>query len=571
MEENIKIEENLPTEEEFKNMTLKERNKFLIPRNFIEQEIEKDIENKDYQEIITRFPPEPNGFLHIGHCKAICTDFETAKRYGGKTNLRFDDTNPTKEDVMYENAIKRDIEWLGYKPDKICYASNYYEKFYEFAVKLIKDGKAYVDDQTQEEIRLNRGTLTESGKNSPYRERSIEENLELFEKMKNGEFENGAKVLRAKIDMSSPNINMRDPVIYRILKETHYRRGNDWVIYPMYDFAHPLEDAIEGITHSLCSLEFQDHRPFYDWVVENCGFEKRPRQIEFARMGMLRTIMSKRYLKKLVDLKLVDGWDDPRMPTISAMRKRGYTPEALKEFINRAGISKANSQPQDPAMLEACVRDDLNKKATRVMAVLDPLKVIFTNFEEKYAINCQIENNPNEENAGTHIQKFGKEIFIEKEDFALIPPPKFHRLKLDGVVRLKGAFIIECKKVNLDANGEVESLECEIIENSQSGNDTSGVKAKGVIHWVNANDCVEITTKHYDYLLKDDIEFQEDNFEEMINKNSLTIKKALAEKYFQELEEGIRLQFMRKGYFILDDKETKTFIETVSLKDSFSK
>ena len=569
MEEEMK---GTKTEEELKNMTLKERNKYIEPRNFIEQEIEKDIENKDIKEIITRFPPEPNGFLHIGHCKALCTDFYTAEHYLGKTNLRFDDTNPEAEDKIYEEAIIRDVEWLGFKPDKICYASDYYPQFYELAKKLIRDGKAYVDDQTAEEIKNTRGTLTEAGQNSPYRNRSVEENLDLFERMKNGEFADGEKVLRAKIDMASPNINMRDPVIYRISRTAHYRTGNEWVIYPMYDFAHPLEDAIEGITHSLCTLEFQDHRPLYDWVVQNCEFKNPPRQIEFARMGVGRTIMSKRYLKKLVELKLVDGWDDPRMPTISGMRRRGYSPEGLREFVTRAGVSKANSQDQDPAALESCVREHLNKVAARVMVVLDPLKVTLTNFSEKFALDCEIENNPNDENAGVHTVPFGKTIYIERDDFALVPPPKFHRLKVDGVVRLKGAYIIMCDKAILDENGEVIELECHIIENSQSGNDTSGVKAKGVIHWVNAEDCINITTKHYDYLLKENAEFDKTNFEEVINVDSVKVNnKAVAEKYLEKIEDGTHMQFMRKGYFIKDSKDKESYIETIGLKDSYNK
>lgn len=580
------------TIEELKAMPLKERNKHIVPRNFIEQEIEKDIENKNITEIITRFPPEPNGFLHIGHCKALCIDFDTAEHYLGKTNLRFDDTNPLSEDKMYEEAIKRDVEWLGFKPDRICYASDYYQKFYELALKLIEDGKAYVDDQTADEIKETRGTLTEAGMDSPYRNRSIEENLDLFKRMKAGEFADGSKVLRAKIDMASPNMNMRDPVIYRISRTKHYRTGNEWVIYPMYDYAHPLEDAIEGITHSLCSLEFQDHRPLYDWVVQNCGFENPPRQIEFARMGIGRTIMSKRYLKKLVELNIVDGWDDPRMPTIGGMRRRGYTAEGICEFVTRAGVSKANSQAQDPAALESCVREHLNQISTRVMVVLDPLKVTLTNFDDGFACDCQIENNPNDENAGTHIARFGKTIYIERDDFALVPPPKYHRLKEGGVVRLKGAYIIQCDKVILDENGEVKELECHIIENSQSGNDTSGVKAKGVIHWVNADDCVPITTKHYDYLLKENTEFDSGKIDEIIsqgpknvdkeylksvysefiNQDSILINKnAYAEKFLETVDVGTHLQFMRKGYFIKDCNDSNAYIETIGLKDSYNK
>lgn len=544
---------------------------YAAPTNFIEEAIDESLKNGVHKKIVTRFPPEPNGYLHIGHAKAICINFGLKQKYGGVCNLRFDDTNPSKEDVEYVNSIQEDIKWLGFTWDNVFFASDYFDKMYECAVLLIKKGLAYVCDLSADEIRETRGTLTEPGTESPYRNRSIEENLRLFEGMKNGEFEEGSRVLRAKIDMASNNINMRDPVIYRIVKARHHRQGDKWVIYPMYDFAHPIEDAIEGITHSCCSLEFEDHRPLYDWVTLNCEFpEPRPRQMEFSRLNINHTIMSKRYLKKLVDTGVVTGWNDPRMSTLSGMRERGYPAEAIRDFCGRIGVSKSNSQV-DITLLEHCVRENLNLNATRVMVVTDPLKLVVENYPVDKTEVIEIENNPNKPEEGVHTTAFGRELYIEREDFSLNPPPKYHRLKPDGMVRLKGAYILKYNRADVDENGEVTCVYCDMIEDSKQGGVNAGIKVKGVIHWVNANDSVDVTLNMYDYLLLDG----EGDFDTRINPDSLKVNaSAKAEKFVAEAAPYTRFQFMRKGYFVsVADfgKDNLKFNSVVGLKDSYNK
>lgn len=544
---------------------------YAAPTNFIEEAIDESLKNGVHKKIVTRFPPEPNGYLHIGHAKAICINFGLKQKYGGVCNLRFDDTNPSKEDVEYVNSIQEDIKWLGFTWDNVFFASDYFDKMYECAVLLIKKGLAYVCDLSADEIRETRGTLTEPGTESPYRNRSIEENLRLFEGMKNGEFEEGSRVLRAKIDMASNNINMRDPVIYRIVKARHHRQGDKWVIYPMYDFAHPIEDAIEGITHSCCSLEFEDHRPLYDWVTLNCEFpEPRPRQMEFSRLNINHTIMSKRYLKKLVDTGVVTGWNDPRMSTLSGMRERGYPAEAIRDFCGRIGVSKSNSQV-DITLLEHCVRENLNLNATRVMVVTDPLKLVVENYPADKTEVIEIENNPNKPEEGVHTTAFGRELYIEREDFSLNPPPKYHRLKPDGMVRLKGAYILKYNRADVDENGEVTCVYCDMIEDSKQGGANAGIKVKGVIHWVNANDSVDVTLNMYDYLLLDG----EGDFDTRINPDSLKVNSsAKAEKFVAEAAPYTRFQFMRKGYFVsVADfgKDNLKFNSVVGLKDSYNK
>ena len=535
--------------------------------NFIENVIENDIAEGKHKEIITRFPPEPNGYLHIGHAKSLCINFGIKAKYNGKCNLRFDDTNPTKEDVEYVDSIKEDIRWLGFEWDNECFASDYFEETYEYAEKLIKKGLAYVCDLSAEEIRLTRGTLTEPGTESPYRNRSVEENLELFRGMRAGLYPDGSKVLRAKIDMSSSNLNMRDPVIYRVLRAHHHHTGDKWLIYPMYDFAHPIGDAIEKVTHSICTLEFEDHRPLYDWVTENCGFENPPHQYEFARLNIKNTIMSKRYLKKLVESEIVEGWDDPRMPTLSGMRKRGYPAEAIKNFCATVGVAKANSEV-DPAVLEHCVRDYLNEKANRVMVVENPLKVIIENMSGEEDI--EVENNPNMPESGTHKVKFGREIYIEKTDFAVNPPPKYHRLVPGGMVRLKGAYILKYVS-HKEENGEVTDVRCEYIEASAKGGVNAGIKVKGVVQWVNASDAVKVTLNKYYSLLLDEKDGVKE-FDERINPESLVVVKgALGEPYLAENEEGEQFQFMRSGYYKLAEKRGKDMLcyLIVGLKDTF--
>ncbi|MCI6966770.1 glutamine--tRNA ligase/YqeY domain fusion protein [bacterium] len=541
----------------------------MAPKNFIEEFIEQDIEQKGLAHIQTRFPPEPNGYLHIGHAKALFIDFSMAEKFGGKCNLRFDDTNPTKEDVEYVDAIKYDIHWLGFDWDKLRFGSEYFDTCYELAVKLIKKGVAYVDDLTKDEMREYRGTLTEPGKNSPWRERSVEENLDLFTRMKNGEFPDGSRTLRAKIDMASPNINMRDPALYRILHIPHHQTGDKWCIYPMYDFAHPIQDAIEGVTHSLCSLEYEAHRPLYDWVVEQCEFEHKPRQIEFARLNLTNTIMSKRYLRRLVEEGHVSGWDDPRMPTLCGLRRRGYTPESIKDFLTRAGVAKADSVV-DTAMLEHCLREDLNAHAYRMMAVLDPIKVVIENWPEGKFEEIEIENLPGSPEAGTRTVRFGRELYIEREDFSYDPPKKYFRLKPEGEVRLKGAYIVKCERWETDENGLVTTVYCTYDPATKSGECER--KVKGTLHWLNAADAVPAEFRLYEPLMEDAGEEDERDFIERLNPNSISVKRGFVEPALAGAEPGERFQFMRVGYFCtdLDHKpEAPVFNRAVGLKDSF--
>ena len=547
------------------------------PSNFIQNEINDDLKNGRYSEgIHTRFPPEPNGYLHIGHAKSICLNFGLAQQYGGMCNLRFDDTNPVKEDVEYVDSIQADVKWLGFSWDKrMYYASDYFEKLYEFAVQLIKNGKAYVDDSNAEEIRAMRGTLTEAGKESPYRNRSVEENLALFEAMKQGEFADGEKVLRAKIDMASPNINMRDPVIYRIAHATHHRTGDAWCIYPMYDFAHPLSDAIEGITHSICTLEFEDHRPLYDWCLESLGFDvnTRPRQIEFARLNLTNTVTSKRKLRQLVEEGYVAGWDDPRMPTISGLRRRGYTPAALRNFCSEVGVAKANSLV-DVAMLEHCIRDDLNNNADRIMAVLHPLKVVITNYQEGKKEYMLAENHPTK--GGHRYMPFSRELYIEQEDFMEDAPKKFFRLKPEGEVRLKHGYIIKCEEVIKDAEGNVVELHCTYDPDSKTGGATANRKVKGTIHWVSAADALEAEVRLYDYLIETDEKGEVPaDFLNAVNKNSLEVlQHVMVEPSAALTAEGTHYQFLRQGYYVVDKDSTPdhlVFNRVVGLKDSWAK
>lgn len=544
--------------------------------NFIHDIIDGELSDGYARKIHTRFPPEPNGYLHIGSAKAIWINSGTAEKYGGLFNLRFDDTNPAREDNEYVESIIEDIKWLGAVPTGgIYYGSDYFDKCYEFAIKLIKDGKAYVCDLSQEQMREYRGTLTEPGKNSPYRDRSVEENLELFERMKNGEFPEGSKTLRAKIDMASPNMNMRDPAIYRIVYAEHHRQGKKWCIYPLYDYAHPIQDALEGITHSLCSIEFENHRPLYNWVVDNIGFEEKPRQIEFARINITHTVLSKRYLRELVEKGKVDGWDDPRMPTLSGLRRRGYTPEAIIEFVRRAGVAKADSVV-DYGLLEYCVRNDLNKKALRRMAVTDPIKVVIENYPEDKTEYFEVPNNPENEEAGTRKIPFTRELYIEREDFALVPPPKFHRLKVDGEVRLMGAYIIKCLRAETDENGRVTTLICTADLETRDNNPVDGRKIKGTVHWVSASRNVRADVNVYDLLFtKADINSLEEgeNYLDYLNPESLkAYKNCVMEESLADAAPGDKFQFVRLGYFCRDSKsEGLTFNRTVTLKDTWSK
>ncbi len=538
-------------------------------KNFIEEIIDGDLASGKVSTVYTRFPPEPNGYLHIGHAKSLCINFGMKAKYGGKCNLRFDDTNPSKEDTEYVQSIMKDIKWLGFEWDKLLFASDYFDVMFDCAVLLIKKGLAYVSDETAEEIREGRGTLTEPGKESPYRNRSVEENLQLFYDMRDGKFADGTRVLRAKIDMASPNVNMRDPILYRVLHATHHNTGDKWCIYPMYDFAHPIEDAHEGITHSICTLEFEDHRPLYDWVVKNCDFpQPLPQQIEFARLNITNTIMSKRFLKKLVDEGKVLGWDDPRMPTLSGLRRRGYPAAALKDFCERIGVSKANSEVEE-SYLQFCVREELNKTASRVMAVFDPIKVVLTNYQGSEMLS--VENNPNEETVTFRDVPFSSELYIDRSDFALVPPPKYYRLKPDGYVRLKGAYIIHCDDVVLDNNGEVAELHCSVVANSKSGQDTSGVKVKGVIQWVDANTCVDVTVRKLQSLLNDVVDGVTD-FNLRFNNESMQIVSAKVEQSLATASVEDKFQFMRIGYYVVDRDSTAqniVFNEIVGLKDSF--
>lgn len=538
--------------------------------NFIEQIINEELESGKVTAVQTRFPPEPNGYLHIGHAKSLCLNFGIKEKYNGKCNLFFDDTNPSKEKTEYVDAIREDIKWLGFEWDKETYASDYFDKIYEFAIELIKTGKAFVCEMSPEEISANRGTLTEPGKESPYRNRTVEENLDLFTRMKNGEFTDGSKCLRAKIDMASPNINMRDPVIYRILRQTHHRTGDKWCIYPMYDYAHPICDYMQGVSHSLCTLEFEDHRPLYDWVGITLGFNPKPRQIEFARLNVTNLVMSKRYLKKLVEDGSVDGWDDPRMPTLTGLRNRGVPAEALKDFCARIGVCKANSEVQI-SYLEACIREYLNAHAERAMAVLKPLKVTLTNYPDGKTEEVDFDINPSEEIKRTRKITFSKNLYIDADDFSLTPPPKYFRLKKDGMVRLKGAYIIRCDDVLFDDDGNVKELLCSYIPESRSGEDNSGIKVKGTIQWVNAEDAVDMEIRKYGYLLKDE-EYPGQDFSERMNPDSVTVFNGKVEPYVMQGEYDKPYQFIRTGYFKrLNVKGKEIISEIVSLKDNFNK
>ena len=542
--------------------------------NFLEEIVEADLKSGKYKSILTRFPPEPNGYLHIGHSKSICINFGLAKKYGGKTNLRFDDTNPTTEDVEYVDSIKADIKWLGFEWANEFYASDYFPQIYDFALKLIRKGLAYVDDSTSEEIAAMKGTPTEPGKNSPYRDRTPQENEELFVKMKNGEFPEGSKTLRAKIDMASPNMIMRDPVIYRIKFAHHHRTGNTWCIYPMYDFAHGQSDSIENITHSICTLEFVPHRALYDWCIEKLEIYPS-KQYEFARLNVNYTVMSKRKFLQLVNEKHVNGWDDPRMPTISGMRRRGYTAKAIRDFAERVGVQKRENLI-DIGLLEFFVREDLNKIAQRRMVVFNPLKVVITNYPEGQTEQLSGENNPEEENSGTHAIPFSREIYIERDDYMENAPSKFFRLSVGKQVRLKSAYIITCTDAIKDANGNITELHCTYIPESRSGSDTSGLKVKGTVHWVTIADAVPVEVLEYDRLFKvENPASEEGDFKEYINENSLTIiPVAYAEPAIKEAKADERFQFLRKGYFCLDtssSSEKLVFNKTVGLKDTWAK
>lgn len=547
-------------------------------KNFIEEFIEEDMRTKEPR-VQTRFPPEPNGYLHIGHAKALAIDFGMAEQYGGICNLRFDDTNPAKEDVEYVDAIQADIQWLGFQWNKVLFGSSYFDQCYDLAVKLIKKGVAYVDELTKDDMRVYRGTLTQPGKNSPYRDRPVSESLDLFERMRAGEFEDGAKTLRAKIDMASPNINMRDPALYRIKHVAHHQTGDKWCIYPMYDFAHPIQDAIEGVTHSLCSLEYEAHRPLYDWVIDQCEFSPKPRQIEFARLNLTDTIMSKRYLRRLVEEGYVSGWDDPRMPTLCGMRRRGYTPAAIRDFLDRIGVAKADSVV-DAAMLEHCVREDLNETAIRRMAVLDPVLVEIENWDEGKFEEIELENHPNHPELGMRTVRFGKRAYIEREDFAEVPPNKFFRLKPEGEVRLKGAYIIKCVRWEKHAAGNITKIVCTYDPTSKSGEDAR--KVKGTLHWVNADDAVKAEFRLYETLMRseesgaDEAEEEEEavekDFVDKLNPDSLVTLHGFVEPALSGSAAGERFQFMREGYFCMDldsTKEQPIFNRTVGLKDSY--
>ena len=537
----------------------------LKPGNFIKNIVIEDLKSGKHKDIMTRFPPEPNGYLHIGHAKAITLNFELADEFGGKTNLRFDDTNPVKEDEEFVQSIMEDVKWLGFEWDNLFWASDYFDIMYEKAVLLIKKGKAFVCDLSPEEMREYRGTLTEPGKDSPYRNRSVEENLELFEKMREGAYDDGAKVLRAKIDMSSANINMRDPVIYRITKATHHNTGDKWCIYPMYDYAHPLEDAIEGITHSICTLEFEDHRPFYDWVIRECEMESVPQQIEFARLNITNTVMSKRKLKKLVDDAVVDGWDDPRMPTISGLRRRGYTPEAIRTFCREIGISKSNSTV-DSQYLEHFIREDLIKKAPRTMAVLRPLKVIITNYEEGKTEYLEAENNSDsEEDMGVRMIPFSREIYIEQDDFMENPPAKYFRLFPGNEVRLKHAYFIKCNEVIKDDQGNVTEIHCTYDPQTKSGSGFNERKVKGTLHWVEAKNAVTAEMRLFEPILLDG--------EDEVNPDSIEILQGYVEEGLRNAAPESKYQFFRHGYFNVDPKFSEegrlVFNRIVALKSSF--
>ena len=545
-----------------------------VSKNFIEMAIEKDLADGVYDHVMTRFPPEPNGYLHIGHAKSILLNSGLAQKYNGKFNLRFDDTNPTKEKMEFVESIKADVNWLGADyEDRLFFASDYFDQMYDAAVTLIKKGKAYVCDLSAEEIREYRGTLKEPGKESPYRSRSVEENLDLFERMKNGEFKDGEKVLRAKIDMASGNMNMRDPVIYRVAHMTHHNTGDKWCIYPMYDFAHPIEDAIEGVTHSICTLEFEDHRPLYDWVVREVGFENPPRQIEFAKMYLTNVITGKRYIKKLVEEGIVDGWDDPRLVSIAALRRRGFTPESIRNFIELAGVSKAQSSV-DYAMLEFCIRDDLKLKKSRMMAVLDPVKVIITNYPEGQIEYLDVENNKENEELGVRQVAFGRELYIEREDFMIDPPKKYFRLYPGNEVRLMNAYFVTCTDYKTDENGNVTEIYCTYDPETKSGSGFTGRKVKGTIHWVCASECVDAEVRLYENIVDEEKGVYNEDGSLNLNPNSLTVLPHC--KLESALKDSVAydsFQFVRNGYFCCDAKDSTedhlVFNRIVSLKSSY--
>ena len=546
-----------------------------IKSNFIDEIIKADLAADPSLKIHTRFPPEPNGYLHIGSAKAIWINSTMAKKYGGLFNLRYDDTNPVKEDNEYVESIYEDLKWLGAEPTGgVFYGSDYFDRCYEYALKLIRDGKAYVCDLSAEEMREYRGTLTEPGKNSPWRDRSVKENLDLFERMKNGEFADGTHTLRAKIDMASPNINMRDPAIYRIVHTSHHRQGDKWCIYPLYDFAHPIQDAIEGITHSLCSLEFENHRPLYEWVVDNIGIEKKPKQREFARLNVTYTVMSKRYLRQLVETHLVDGWDDPRMPTLCGLRRRGYTPASIFDFVERAGVAKAYSLV-DIELLEHCIREELNETAPRRVAILDPVKVVVTNFPEDRVEYFELPNNPNDENAGKRKVPFTRELYIDRSDFEEVPPPKFFRMKPDGEVRLMGAYIVKCNEVVKNPDGSIKELRCTADLETGANMPADGRKIKGTIHWLSAKFAKDADIMLYDRLftIENVADIPEDKtYNDYLNPDSL--KKLVGCKVEEALAAsapGDRFQFVRTGYFVKDTKYPNTFNRIVGLKDSYLK
>ena len=552
-----------------------EENTERVSRNFIEDIIDKDIAEGRTKKVITRFPPEPNGYLHIGHAKSILLNYGLAKQYGGQFNLRFDDTNPTKEKTEFVDSIKADVEWLGADfEDRCFFASNYFDKMYEAAIKLIKKGKAFVCDLSADEIREYRGTLTEVGKNSPYRERSIEENLDLFERMKNGEFPDGSKVLRAKIDMTSPNMNMRDPVIYRIARMTHHNTGDKWCIYPMYDFAHPIEDAEEGITHSICTLEFEDHRPLYDWVTRELEYENPPKQIEFAKLYLTNVVTGKRYIKKLVDAGIVDGWDDPRLVTISALRRRGYTPESIKLFMELSGVTKSNAS-SDYAMLEYCIRETLKLEKKRVMAVLDPVKLVIENYPEGETEWLDAPHNLENKALGSRKLVFSRELYIEREDFMIDPPKKYFRLFPGNEVRLMNAYFVTCTGYDVDENGKVTEIRCTYDPETKSGSGFEGRKVKGTIHWVSAAHAIPCEVRLYENIVDEEKGVYNEDGELNLNPNSLTvINNAYVEESLKETTEVEQYQFVRNGFFCLDSKDSKpekpVFNRIVSLKSSYN-
>ena len=555
------------------NMTPAEETKEVVSKNFIEQEIDKDLAEGVYDHVQTRFPPEPNGYLHIGHAKSIILNSGLAKEYGGKFNLRFDDTNPTKEKTEFVHSITEDVKWLGADfEDRLFFASDYFDTMYECAVKLIKKGKAFVCDLSADQIKEYRGDFTTPGKNSPYRDRSVEENLQLFENMKNGMYKDGEKVLRAKIDMASPNINMRDPVIYRVAHMTHHNTGDKWCIYPMYDFAHPIEDAVEHITHSICTLEFEDHRPLYDWVVRECEFENPPRQIEFAKMYLTNVVTGKRYIKKLVEDGIVDGWDDPRLVTIAALRRRGYTPEALRMFVELVGVSKANSSV-DYAMLEYCIREDLKLKRPRMMAVLDPVKLIIDNYPEGQTEMLSIPNNLENPEMGEREVPFSRELYIEREDFMENPPKKYFRLFPGNEVRLMGAYFVTCTGFEKDENGNVTEIHCTYDPETKSGSGFTGRKVKGTIHWVSAPTAGKVECRLYENIVDEEKGKLNADGTLNLNPNSKTITTAYVEPKLMEAKAYDSFQFMRNGYYCVDCKDSKegqpVYNRIVSLKSSF--